>query len=457
MLYWCTGYGLSGGTMTRTGFYGSLCKVTSTFHDEDCMAAYVRLLREQPEFAKLWLAQVVSLLGDWFNVIALSALVSEYTGGSGLAVSGLLIARFLPPLLISPTAGVLVDRFDRKRLLMLSDALRAVIVLALLLVRGPEMLWLIYLTTVLQFCLSALFEPARAAIMPSLVAPEQLLEANTLSNVTWSVMLAVGAIIGGVVATFFGTQTALLLDAATFAMSDWFIGRNQVPASAEPIATPEAKTGGSGSFREGVRYAARNPGVAAVLFVKLGLSLGNVDSVMIAYATSLFVIGENGTGSLGILYSAFGLGSILGPLILNRFNDESARTMRRLLIVSFALVTVGWFLFGSAPTLLIASLALLVRAAGGSVTWTYSSTILQISTANEYLGRIFSLDWAGFYLATTISTLITGVLIDTLGAENVRWIVIGSGVISIIPLALWTLTVSWLERSKQEMATVVGD
>lgn len=420
------------------------------------MAVYIRLLRANPEFSRLWLAQVISLLGDWFNTIALSALVAQFTGGSGLAVSGLLIARFLPPLLVSPTVGVLVDRFDRKRLLIISDILRAFIVLLLLLVRGPEMLWLIYLATVLQSSMAALFEPGRSAIMPSLVAPENLLEANTLSNITWSVMLAVGAIIGGIVATFFGTQTALIVDAFSFALSAWFISQIRVPIVSTP-SSEEKKPANKGSFRDGLRYAAQNPGVAAVLFVKFGLSVGNVDSVLIVYATTLFVIGENGTGSLGILYSAFGLGSILGPLILNRFNDETVRTMRRLLIVSFIMVTIGWFLFGLAPTLLIASLALLVRAAGGSVTWTYTSTILQMSTADEYLGRIFSLDWAGFYLMTTISALVTGILIDTIGAEQVRGIVIGSGALSIIPLVLWTLAVSWLERTKLETAAIGSD
>ncbi|MBZ0288128.1 MAG: MFS transporter, partial [Anaerolineae bacterium] len=164
------------------------------------MPGYINLLRNNKDFSRLWLAQVVSLLVDWFNTVALSALVSQYTDGSGLAISGLLIARFLPPLIVSPFAGVLVDRFDRKRLLIASDVLRACIVLLLLFAGGRDQLWLIYLMTVFQFILSAVFEPGRSAILPSLVTGNDLLRANTLSNVTWSAMLAVGAIVGGVVA-----------------------------------------------------------------------------------------------------------------------------------------------------------------------------------------------------------------------------------------------------------------
>jgi len=426
------------------------------------VSGYLRVLRQNPDFSRLWLAQVISLLGDWFNTVALSALVSEYTNGSGLAVSGLLIARFLPPMIVSPIAGVLIDRFNRKRLLMMSDVLRAVIVLLLVCptgrsASGPEHLWLIYAVTVFQFTLAAVFEPGRSAILPSLVKPGDLLRANTLGNVTWSAMLAVGAIVGGVVAAVFGTVIALVIDSISFAISAFLI--SQIKTRQEPIQDKAARgepLPTRGGFREGLRYVAQNPPVAAVLFIKTGLSIGSVDSLMIAYATSLFVVGKNGTGSLGILYSAFGIGAIIGPLILNRFNDGATKTMRRLMIVSFAWVTVGWLLFGLAPSLLVAALALMVRAAGGSATWTYSSTILQVSVPDSYLGRVFSLDWAAFYLAITISTLVTGILIDTLGGENARQITIGTGLVSLIPLALWAATVSWLEKTKAA-PVLIGD
>lgn len=408
------------------------------------MSAYVRLLRYNSDFANLWIAQVISLLGDWFNVIALSALVSQYSGGSGLAVSGLLLARFLPPLVVSPLAGVLIDRFNRKRLLIISDVLRAIIVMLLLFAATPDRLWLIYVLTVLQFCLSALFEPGRSAIMPSLVKGDDLLTANTLGNVTWSVMLAIGAAVGGVMAALFGTAVALVLDALSFLLSAWFIMRIKTPQE-RPAAQQGRQT--RENFREGVRFLVQNPATAALLFVKLGLSIGSVDALLIAYGTVLYVLGENGTGSLGILYSAFGLGAILGPLLLNRLSDGTVRTMRRLVIVGFVMAVAGWMLFGTAPGLLLAALGLLVRAMGGSVNWTYSSTMIQMTTPDNLLGRVFSLDWVGFSLAQTISTLVIGLLIDTLGRQNAPVIALGTGMVSLIPLAVWTFMVYRLERS----------
>ncbi len=421
------------------------------------MTQYIQILRNSPDFTRLWLAQVVSLFGDWFSLIVLSALVSNYSEGTswkGLAVSGFLLAHFLPPLLLSPWAGVLVDRFDRKQLLILSDLSRAVVVLLLLLANTPDRLWLIYVLTVIQFALSAVFEPGRSALLPSLVAQDALVVANTLSSVTWSVMLAVGAIAGGVIASRFGTAAALIVDAASFAVSAILISQISHPGDKRLVTSGVVES--NRTFVEGLRYIARHPATGAALLVKTGLSLGSIDAVLIIYGTALFVLGENGTISMSILWSAFGVGAVLGPVLTNRINSGSVRVMRRLVIVGYVWVTLGWFLFGSAPTLLIASLALLVRAMGGSVNWTYSSVIIQKSVPDEFLGRTFALDLAGFQLATTLSIFATGQVIDLIGDENVRQVVTGLGFISVIPLILWSLAVFWLER-RENTPVPAGD
>lgn len=408
------------------------------------MQSYVRLLRNNPDYALLWYAQAISLIGDWFNTIVLSALVSRYSDGSGLAISVLLLARFLPPLLVSPLAGVLLDRFDRKRLLIFSDLARVVIVLGFLLATSPDRLWLIYLLTVLQFSLSALFEPGRSAIMPSVVRREDLVQANVLGSVTWSVMLAIGGALGGLVAAALGIETALIFDAITFLVSALLIGKIRIRRES---VEPRKEEGVSlRDFVDGLRFAAAHPPTAAALLVKLGGNFGNYDTIMIVYATSLFPLGDQGSGSLGILWSAFGIGAILGPILINRLNDGSIRVMRRLIIVGYAFVSIGWFLIGGAPILVIVALATVVKAMGSSIYWTYSSVILQKSVPDEFLGRIFSLDLAGFQLATVISTLVTGFAVETLGAGAVREIVLWTGIVSLVPLALWTLVIRWLER-----------
>lgn len=418
------------------------------------MRQYIALLRNNPQFARLWAAQGVSLLGDWFNTIALSTLVSRYTGGSGGAVSGLLLARFLPPLLVGPFAGVLVDRLNRKHLLILSDVLRAVVVLLMLLVSGPETLWLIYALTVAQFLLSSVFEPGRSALLPSVVKPDDLVIANTLGSVTWSVMLAFGAVVGGAVAGIFGSSVALIIDAVSFALSALLIASISVSGAPGAVQhSGQSRPGERRGFIEGLRYAWRHPATAAVLLVKMGGNIGNIDTLMVVYATQVFVVGQDGSVSLGIMWSAFGIGAILGPLLINRLHKGSVRAMRRLIILAYGILTLGWFALGSASTLALASLALLIRAMGGSVYWTYSSVIIQKSVPNEYLGRMFALDWAGFQLAVVINILVTGFVLERVGVAGVRGVAYGTGLLSLLPLVLWTLALPWIERQDSRTLT----
>ncbi|MBX3083823.1 MAG: MFS transporter [Anaerolineae bacterium] len=418
------------------------------------MQTYLRLLRENPAYTRLWIAQCISLLGDWFSTIALTALVAQYSNSSGMALTLLLVSRFLPPLIIGPFAGVIVDRMNRKRLLIISDISRFVIVILFLTVNDAAHLWLIYALTLIQFTFGSIFEPARSAITPSLVSPNDLVRANILGSVTWSVMLAAGAAIGGGVAAIFGTQTALIIDALSFALSAMFIMSIRLPT--QPSAPTQAHPAKSQTgFRDGLRYIQQHPTTALALLIKLFGNIGNLDTFMAIYATKVFVVGEQGTGSLGIFYSVFGFGAILGPLILNRFNNGSVTTMRRLVAIGYVWITLGMFLFGVAPSLLIASAAVFLRAMGGSTYWTYSSVILQKTVPDHFLGRLFSIDFAGAQLAAIITFIVIGWLVDNTDPARISSLVIGTAVVTLIPLVLWILGITWAE--KQEQITAVPE
>ena len=192
---------------------------------------YFNLLQKRKDYRNLWLASVVSYLGDWFNTIASVIIVSRYTD-AGLAVGGIFLARALPPFLLGPIAGVFADRFDRKRVMIFTDIVRAVIVLSFLFVNSPERVWLIYVLTVAQFSISSLFYPAQSALLPTLIkSDEELLIANTLSGTTWSAMLAIGAALGGFTAALFGVEASLIADAGTFLLSAYLIARISAEAS----------------------------------------------------------------------------------------------------------------------------------------------------------------------------------------------------------------------------------
>lgn len=427
------------------------------------MLRYYQLLRHNPEFAKLWLGQVVSLTGDWFNTLVLSGLVAEYSGGSGLAISLFLMARFLPPMFASPLAGVLLDRFNRKHILVASNALRALIVPLFLLASSPDMLWLIYAVTIVQFVLSSVFEPGQAAIIPALVRPDDIIEGNTLMSVTWSAMLAIGAVVGGVFAVAFGAVAALLMDALTFAVAavllawvdyDPHKGRKLAKLTGvEPTRDAEDT-----SFGEGLRFLRQSPQVAAGIFVKFGQSFGLVDTLLTIIGTQIFVMGARGELSLAILWSALGVGAVLGPILTNLVNDGSLQRMRRLIIIGFGLIVVAWPIMGAAGSIWVVALGILCRAMGVSINWTYSNVIIQKTAPDAKLGRMFALDNAAWQFAAVITLLVHGLALDVLKLD-IYTVIWGSIVVSLVPLVLWTWLVPRLEahevRTAQSSANVL--
>lgn len=406
------------------------------------MNAYLQLVRNHPNFSRLWVAQVISLLGDWFSTVVLAVMVRQYaaeTSYEGLAVSALFLSQTLPPLIASPAAGALVDRFDRKTLLVWSNLLRAGVVLGFLFVQSVETLWLLYTLRIVQFVLSSVFEPGQSALVPSLVPFGELTRANTLLSTTWSVMLAVGAVIGGIVGALFGAQVAIVVDALTFVVAAGIIQTIQPGEQPQPI--PPADDTDDRSFAEALRYFRGKPEMIAPLTVKFGSNLGSFDTVVTFYATGLFVLGASGELAIGVFYSAFGVGALLGPLLLNAFHDGSVPALSRMVIIGFVWSVIGWMLLGAAGVLWVAVLAVILRAMGNSTNWVYSTTMIQKTVPDQYLGRAFALDMAGFYLASGTSLLLHGLLIDWLGSESIRLIVYGTGVVAIAPLLWWWLFV----------------
>lgn len=413
------------------------------------MSAYLTLLHDRPQFRKLWLAQLISLAGDWFSALALVVIINRYTESS-LAVGGLFLARALPPFLAGPFAGVVADRFSRRAILIITDLLRAGIVLGFLFVDSVERVWLIYVLSVAQFVVSAFFEPARNALVPSLVASEELLTANTLASTTWSAMAALGSALGGVTAAMFGPETALVIDAFSFVASALMVWRIVMPATF--VAAPASASGWS-DFVAGLGYIRQHADVGAVTLVKALAQVGSVDVVVAAYAARVFVLGQEGATSLGLMYGFFGLGSILGPLVGNLFHDHSPRHLRRAIIAGYIAIALSWAIIGAAPTIEIALAGYVLRGMGGSLNWTYSDVLLQSKVPNQFLGRVFAFDFGSFTLAYAISIWLTSLVLDS-AALDVRAVVMWLAALSVIPIAVWVAAIRLTAPRPLEAATV---
>lgn len=411
------------------------------------MTNYLPFLQLRRKFRSLWLAQVISLTGDWFNTIASVIIVNRYAA-SGLAVGGLFIARALPPFLLGPIAGVVADRFDRRRVLILSDILRAGIVLCFLFVDRPEHLWLLYVLTVLQFSVSAFFEPARAALVPALVENDELLIANTLSSITWSAMLALGGAIGGLTASLFGVRVSLVVDAASFLISAALVLSITGEFRVEAVHALES---GWQNFVDGLSYVRKNLDVGLVTLVKAMGQVGSFDIISALYAAHVFRAGQDGATTLGLMFTAFGVGSVLGPIISNWLGDSSTVWLRRAILGGFMCMPLAWLVVGTAPSLPIVLAGCILRGAGGSINWTYSDVLLQMTVPNHLLGRVFAFDIAVFTLAVSISLWLTGYVTDVFHLSP-RTIVLLLSMGSVIPLTIWAVALRWQRRRAETSA-----
>src|SRR3984893_545916 len=187
------------------------------------LASYGRLLRGNRNFRRLWLAQIVSEIGDWFYTLSIYTLLLQLTGHAS-SVALALVLQVLPQTFVGPMAGVVNDRLRRKHVMIAADLVRFAVVLAMLLVRSRSMVWMVYPLLLAETVMAAFFEPARNAVIPNIAAKEEILIANTLSSATWSVNLLIGASLGGVVAAFFGRDAVFILNALSFLASAVLIG-----------------------------------------------------------------------------------------------------------------------------------------------------------------------------------------------------------------------------------------
>jgi len=396
------------------------------------MRTYLSLLSRRPQFRMLWFAQVISLFGDWFNAIATVMIVNRFAE-TGVAVSWLFIARSLPPFFAGPLAGVIADRFNRKTVLIVADILRAIIVLGFLLVTSAAWLWLAYVLSALQFVVSAFFEPARSALVPEVVAEDELIVANTLSSVTWSAMLAVGGAVGGLVAAGLGAETALIIDSVTFVLSALLIARVSVGPGKAAVHTVAS---GWQDFIDGLAYVRQNPPVGWVATVKGLGQTGSVDVISAVLAARVFPVGAEGGGAFALMLMAFGIGTVIGPLVGNRLHDGTARKLDEAILGGFVLIVIGWLVVGLAPTLELVLVGWVLRGMGGSINWTYSDILIQMKTPSQFLGRVFALNLAIFTLLMSASTWASGELLDRFQLDP-RTLSLWLSAASLLPVALW--------------------
>src|SRR5579864_5521536 len=409
-------------------------------------ASYALLLRRNGNFRRLWLAQIVSEIGDWFYTLAIYTLLLQFTGRAS-SVALALVLQVIPQTLAGPTAGVVNDRLRRKQVMIGADLIRFVVVLAMLLVRSRSMVWLVYPLLLAETTMAAFFEPARSAVIPNITSEGEVLVANTLSSMTWSVNLMIGAAVGGVVAAFFGRDTVFILNALSFLTSAFLIAGMHF---AEPHAESAAPLRPSdlvdySPVLEGIRYIRNHPTLLPAVFAKAGeLMVGPswvIFTVMGAHEFAVHGRGIDAAGGamlgMSILLGGRGLGAMVGPLLAARWAGRSDHRLRLGILFGYLTIAAGYGLLGASRSVWMAAACAMLAHAGGSTVWVFSTTLLQLHTDDRFRGRVFSADIGLASLTFAVTAYLCGHLLDI--GISVRTIAGGTGALMLVPAAILAL------------------
>jgi MFS family permease len=372
------------------------------------------LLRTNRDVRCLFVAQVVSYIGDWFAYVAFVGVVQDISDAS-ILVTLVYVAQALPAFLVTPISGPVADRFNRQVVIGSVSIVQAGAALGLLLVDSDSTLWLGYACLCAISALGAFVGPASQASLPNLTrSPEELAKANVLFGALWGAMLAVGAALGGVVAGAFGRDVAFLVNAGSFVVAAIAVSLIRRPMQAPRQAREtRARMRPIADMREALGYARRDKVLLSMLASKATFAMG----AGIVGLLAVLVTEELGGGDreTGIMIGVRGLGVMLGPLIAGRVVGASMSGVLWICGWSGAIFGVCYLGLSVAPVLAVALPLVLVAHIGGGAQWTLSTYGLQVRSPDHVRGRIIAGDFGIVTLIITLSNLLAGVLADLFG------------------------------------------
>ncbi|HBY61382.1 MAG TPA: MFS transporter [Solibacterales bacterium] len=397
---------------------------------------FLQLLRQNPNYRYTWMGQVVSEVGDHFNTIAVFSLALANTG-SGLVVSALMLSRAIPAVLAGPLAGILLDRLDRKRIMIWSDLVRAVVAVLFIFAVGRGDAWLLYLLSGLLMFASPFFTSGRAAILPTITSREELHTANTLTQTTQWTALTLGSFLGGASVVQFGYEWAFVFNALSFLFSAWAISRLRVKKGFKALR--EALTESDvvrpwSEYAQGLRYMAATPLLFAIGLVHVGWATGG-GAAQVLFPLFGEAVFNRGPGGIGMLWGCAGIGLLLGGAVVHRIGDRlSFNGYKRAVIVCYVIHGGSYVLFAQAPQFWQALIFMAISRGAVAVSAVMNFSQLLRHVPDAFRGRVFStiesLTWSTMMLSMTGAGF---------ASEHVSPRVIGvvAGCLSSMTAAMW--------------------
>lgn len=411
---------------------------------------YMQLIRGNRSFRRLLAGQVISELGNWFNFIAGLGLVRAVTNGAPEPTAILLVLRLAPFALFAPLAGAFVDRFSRRKVMLVTDVARTVVALGFLLVRRPEDLWIAYLCTTVSTLLAAFFEAAKNAAMPNIAGNSGLLAGNALMFSSRFLLMSVGAALGGAASARFGYQAAFIINAVSFivsAYSIWLIPEREMRQEEEGARPDEAERGTHfwRDMREGWSFIASHRVVASILLLNFLWATGggaiNLISDRLGGVVFATPGGLQGDAGVATLYAAAGIGLFVGMILARRVGAHVEMRRRTAGFIGWTLLIHGllFALMGLMPNIWWASALMLVSRALLGVEFAVQETLLMRLVPDGLRGRVSTTDRAVEIFVMSASTAVAG---WALHVVSPRALTVLSGLLSATPGIVWLLLVA---------------
>ncbi len=407
---------------------------------------YWKLLRSNRNYRLLWGAQIISEIGDWFFTLALYNLLLDFTGKAE-SIGFAFVLQVLPQCLTAPAAGVLNDRISRRKVMIIADLCRAVIIGCMLFVRSPDMLPLLYVLLFLETVMWGLFEPARAAVVPNITTGDEIFVGNALSSTTWSFNFAMGFTVGGVALALIGREAVFALDACSFIVSAMLVRR---------MSFHEPHTEGHAPLHwrdlldfkpiaEGIRYVKQDGRMFATLFVKSGNSIIASNWVLLTmlgrdrFAVNWLGVEPERAAALGVslLMGCRGIGALTGPILQGYVAGRNQTRQRYAILVGFVLASFGYFLLSQATSLAAACAAVILAHLGSTITWVGSTILLQLNTEDKFRGRVFSAEFGCAVIIMSLASSSAGVFIDH--GWTPQQVAALTASLLLLPVLLWTI------------------
>jgi MFS family permease len=375
------------------------------------VSGFVDILRTNRNYRNCWLGQIVSEVGDHFNSIAVLSLALHLTG-SGATVGAVMIARVLPAILAGPIAGLVLDRMDRRKIMVASDLMRCVVALLHILLLTYRETWLLYLLSGLLMFASPFFNSGRSSILPRIASREELHSANALTQTTSWLTLSIGTMLGGISTGALGYRWAFVANAVSFLFSALAIWSLKSPEGHfRPLRDVNRAKRQSNyqEFREGLRYMSTRPLILGIALLGVGWSTGG-GAAQVLFTLFGEVVFKAGPKGIGLIWSFAGIGLVLGGMLGHRLGPKyTFERYKNAVTIAFFLHGLCYVIFSVMPEIWGAMIFIAFSRVAMGFNSVLNRTILLLHIPDGLRGRVF----------TTVETMANAVMMMSMGAAGV--------------------------------------